>query len=175
MFLQNRVAPAFWLVFISGGGSIVVNTYLFSIIHITIISILPVGRWPGLGHFHGHWLSDVSLVVDPLSGSGGFCYRLEQKGNAGKLQPQPSGKGRLSSGNVEHDATPCSGEADLGAPVSSRERSAHLWTWWLCLSLSDIPEHILYNWGLTETVGKIPSATLKTFMVAQPDMIVLSY
>ena len=155
------------------GSSNVLNTYLFSITH--HYSLLPVGRWLDLGHLHHRWLSDVSLVADPLSGCGCFCDCLQQKGDSGNLQPQLSGKGRLSSGNVEHDATLCCGETDLGAFCLPEREVRTLWTWGPHLSVFlTYLDSSVHNWAFTEIEGKIPLATLKTFMV-QPDIILLLY
>lgn len=101
---------------------------------IPMISIFPVGRWLDLGHFHRYWLSDPRLVTDPLAGHCCFCCHLQQKGNSGNLQPQPSGEGGLPSGNVELDAAPCDGETDLRAFCPFKIGIHTLWMWWLYFS-----------------------------------------
>lgn len=74
---------------------------------------------------------------------------------------------------MEHDATPSDGEADLGAFRLAEEihtlrtRGLHSSAFLTYLETS------VYNWDCTETVGRTPLASLKTFIVLQLDTIVL--
>lgn len=93
--------------------------------HITIPSILTAGWWQAPGHFHRCWLRNFGPVLHPLACWGCFSYCLQQKGDSRNLQPQRSGEGWPSSGNVDQDAAPGTGKAHLGDCCSSQDREEH--------------------------------------------------
>lgn len=115
------MVPALCLVFIPE-WSPVLPVLHGSVTYMAFISILAAGRRLALGGVRRHRCSDLSPVVDPLSGSGCFRCHRQQKGNSGILQPEPPGKGWFSGGDVERDGSPSNGEAHLEPSSLSRNR-----------------------------------------------------
>lgn len=148
-------------------------TFPFALsIHITIISILPVGRWLDHRHFHCCWLSDSGFVVGPCPGSCCFYCHLQQKGHSGNLQPEPAGEGRPLSGDVEPGTAACNGEAGLVAScLQGREPHCEHYSWLECFPDTQAQHPTT---GITATPWGDPWATSKAF-VNSTHTIVLSY